>query len=109
MLESLAERVREVLQNNHPEYVMALPHISQYYDMKLVTFGIDQNNISDHSSYFIRPKHSVPLTLYEIETVDVPIVDENDEMDSYTKVQISKPYIAATISKTIISNFKLQS
>ena len=34
------------------------------------------------------------MTLYQIETVPVPIVDENLEANSYSQVLINKPYIA---------------
>ncbi len=33
--------------------------------------------------------------MYEIETVHVPVPDRNHKANSYTKVQIHKPYIAA--------------
>ena len=35
-----------------------------------------------------------PLTLYQLETVPVPIVDKNTKADSYTQLQIKKPYLA---------------
>ena len=34
------------------------------------------------------------MTLYELETVKVPITDTNLAANSYTEVQTSKPYIA---------------
>ena len=35
-----------------------------------------------------------PLILYQIETVPVPILDQNIQANSYTKLQISRPYTA---------------
>ena len=35
-----------------------------------------------------------PLILYQLETVPVPIVDKNTKANSYTELQIKKPYIA---------------
>ena len=35
-----------------------------------------------------------PLILYELETVPVPIIDQNMHAHSYTQLQIRKPYIA---------------
>ena len=35
-----------------------------------------------------------PLILYQIETVSVPIIDKNKQAQSYTHLQIDKPYIA---------------
>ena len=49
--------------------------------MQLVTFGI-----------FIQPYTQQPLTLYQLETVSVPILDQNDKVQSYKHLQIKKPY-----------------
>ena len=35
-----------------------------------------------------------PKTLYEIETVKVPIPDKNEAADSYSEIRYSKPYLA---------------
>ena len=35
-----------------------------------------------------------PLILYQLETIPVPIVDKNTNVDSYTQLQIKKPYLA---------------
>ena len=43
---------------------------------------------------FIQDYQRPPLSLFEIETVPVPIPDENKKADSYTQVQVKKPYIA---------------
>ena len=32
--------------------------------------------------------------MYQIETVPVPILDENEQVQSYTELKIEKPYIA---------------
>ena len=32
--------------------------------------------------------------MYQIETVPVPILDENEQAHSYTELKIEKPYIA---------------
>ena len=42
---------------------------------------------------FIQPYTQQPLVLYQIETVPVSIVDKNTKADSYTHLQVSKPYI----------------
>ena len=35
----------------------------------------------------------MPLTLYEIQTVKIPIEDKNYQADSYSEVKITTPYI----------------
>ena len=62
--------------------------------MKLVTFGIDQDkNLIIQFPEFVSPYTQPRLTLYQVETVPVPILDMNDRAHSYTQLQIIKPYI----------------
>ena len=42
---------------------------------------------------FVQPYMQQPLILYQIETVPVPIVDQNKQANSYTHLQIDRPYI----------------
>ena len=65
--------------------------------MKLVTFSIDRETHSLIISFpvFVKDFHPPPLKLYEVDTVAVPIPDRNNKADSYTKVCINKPYLAA--------------
>ena len=62
--------------------------------MKLVTFGIDRNrNLIIQFPIFVQPYTQQPLILYQLETVPVPIIDKNTKADSYTQLQIKKPYL----------------
>ena len=57
--------------------------------MKLVTVGIERDiNLTIQFSIFVQPYTQQPLILYQIETVPVPIVDENKHANSYTYLQI---------------------
>ena len=63
--------------------------------MKLVTFGIDnQRNLIIQFPVFVQTYTQTRLTLYQIETVPVPILDANNKAQSYTQLKIEKPYIA---------------
>ena len=63
--------------------------------MKLVTYAIEENStLLVTFPIFIQDHNRQPLTVYEIETVKVPIKDENTKANSYTEIQISKPYIS---------------
>ena len=63
--------------------------------MKLFTFGIDRGrNLIVQFPVFIQPYTQQPLILYQIETVLVPIIDQNKEANSCTHLQIDRPYIA---------------
>ena len=71
--------------------------------MKSVTFGIDkEKNLIIQFPVFIQPYKQQPLILYEIETVPVPIIDQNTEAQSYTHLQIHVLYIALN-SETYIT------
>ena len=62
--------------------------------MKLVTFGIDnQRNLIAQFPVFVQPYTQKRLIMYQIETVLVPILDENEQAYSYTELKIEKPYI----------------
>ena len=50
----------------------------------------------------MQPYTQQPLILYQIETVPVPIVNQNTQAHSHTQLQIEKPYIALN-SETYIS------
>jgi hypothetical protein len=86
----------QLVQKSHPEYVVALTQITHYYDMQLATFSVDKTDYSMIVTFpiFITSYSRQELTLYEIETVPVPINDLNEHANSYTEVQITKPYIA---------------
>ena len=95
MLKNLIKKALDMVHKTHPDYIEALPLIHNYYDMKLVTFNIDKNlNLIITFPILIQSFHRRPLTLYEIETVKVPINDDNEQADSYSQVTITKPYIA---------------
>ena len=65
--------------------------------MELVTFSVDRVTHSLIMTFpvFIKDFKQPPLSLFEIETVPVPIPDKNRQVDSYSQVRIQKSYIAA--------------
>ena len=85
------------------DYDLVIPRLHLYYDMQLVTFGIDKNkNLITQFPVFIQPYTQQPVILYQLETVLVPIIDQNTQAQSYTHLQVNKPYIALN-SGTYIS------
>ena len=63
--------------------------------MKLAMFGIDsQKNLIIQFPVFVQAYMQTKLTLYQIETVPVPILDANNKIQSYTQLKIEEPYIA---------------
>ena len=63
--------------------------------MKLVTFNIDRKrNLIIQFPIFVQPYTQQPLIFHQLETVPVPVVDKNTKANTYTQLQITKPYIA---------------
>ena len=91
----ISQAALSMIKNKHPDYVLAIPQASSYYDMRLVTFGIDENDrLVVSFPIFVKDFSRKSMTLYQIETVPVPILDTNEEANSYSQAVINKPYIA---------------
>ena len=94
-LQEILGSIKEMLIKTNPDYDIVIKRLHIYYDMKLVTFGIEINrNLIVQFPVFVQPYTQQPLILYQLETVPVPIVDKNTKADSYTHLQIKKLYLA---------------
>ena len=70
--------------------------------MKLVISGIDdKRNSIVQFSVFVHPYNQQHLTLYQLETVPVPIIGRNENTQSYTHLKVTKPCIALNSEKYI--------
>ena len=95
-LKEISELAIKMIGKENPDYVLALPHITDYYDMKLVTFALDEEDrLIICFPIFVKDYNKEAMTLYQIETVKVPILDKNPNASSYTEMSIQKPYIAS--------------
>ena len=84
-----------MVQKKNPDYVLTIKHVTEYYDMKMVTFGVNDNEELIVAFPVFVPDHTrKSMTLYELETVKVPITDTNLAANSHTEIKTSKPYIA---------------
>ena len=102
-LQGILAEVKKSLQHTNPDYTLVLERLHLYYDMQLVTFGIDKDmNLVIQFSVFMQPYTQKPLILYQLETVPVPILHTNTEAQSYTHLKVRKPYLALN-SETYIS------
>ena len=82
---------------------MVIDRLHLYYDMPLITFGIDKNvNLIIQIPIFVQQYTQKPLILYQLEMVPIPVLDQHIKAQSYTHLQIKKPYIALN-SKTYTS------
>ena len=95
-LEKILSEVRIAIAKSNKDYDLVLIRLYLYYDMKLVTFVIDnQRNLIVQFPVFVQPYTQKRLVMYQIETVPVPILDENKQVHSYTELKIEKPYITS--------------
>ena len=102
-LQGILAEVKKSLQHTNPDYALVLERLHLYYNMQLVTFGINRDmNLVIQFPVFIQPYIQKPLVLYQLETVPVPILDTNTEAQSYTHLHVNKPYLALN-SETYIS------
>ena len=102
-LQEILNSVKETLIKSNPDYDIVIKRLHLYYDMKLVTFGIDRDrNLIIQFPIFVQPYIQQPLILHQLETVLLPILDENSNAQSYTELKIRKLYIALN-SETYIN------
>ena len=79
-LQEILAEVTKSLQQTNPDYSLVLDRLHLYYDMHLVTFGIDREmNLVIQFPVFIQPYIQKHLILYQLETMPVPILDTNME------------------------------
>ena len=84
-LKEILSEVKTALQTSNPDYDLVIDRLHLYYDVQLVTLGIDKDkNLIIQFPLFIQPYTQQPLILYQLETVPVPIIDQNTQVQSYT-------------------------
>ena len=78
-LQEILAEITKSLQQTNPDYALVLDRSHLYYDMQLVTFGIDRemNPVIQFLVFILLPYIQKPLILYQLETVPVPILDTN--------------------------------
>ena len=94
-LQLILSQVKAALAKTNKDYDLVLSRLYLYYDMKLVTLGIDQDkNLIIQFPMFVQPYVQTKLTLYQKETVPMSILGANNNAQSYTQLKVEKPYIA---------------
>ena len=94
-LERILSEVSKAITKSNKDYDLVLIRPYLYNGTKLVTFGVDKKrNLIEHFPVFVQPYTQNRLIRYQIETLPVPILDQNEKVQSYTQLKIDKPYIA---------------
>ena len=100
---TILQEVKEALQVNNRDYDLVIKRVYLYYDMKLVPFGTDdQRNLIIQFPVFVQLYTQQHLKLYQMETVPVSIMDENEQAQSYIYLKVKNSYIALN-SETYIT------
>ena len=89
-LKEILKAVRNTVRKTNPGYDLVIKRLHLYYDMKLITFGIDSsNNHIIQFPVFIQPYTQQPLILHQLQMVPVPVIDQNTHAHFYTHLQIN--------------------
>ena len=97
-LQEILNSGNKTLIKSNPDYDTVIKRLHLYYNMKLVTFGIDRKrNLIIQFPIFVQPYTQQPLIWYQIEMVPFPMVDKNTRANSYTEILVKKPYIALNL------------
>ena len=91
-LKEILNVVRTTVRKTNPDYDLVIKRL--FYDMILVTFGIDRDrNLIIQFPVFIQPYTQQLLILYQMETTSSNH-RSNTQAHSYIHLQVDKPYIA---------------
>ena len=102
-LQEILGKVKKAIQITNPNCDIVIKRLHLYYDMKLITFGIDEDgNLIVQFPVFVQQYTQQPLILYQIETVLVPTMDQNKQAHFYIHLQIDRPYIALNSERYIL-------
>ena len=74
-LQSILAEVKKSLHHTNPDHTLVLDRLHLYYDMQLITFGIDEDMNLVQFPILIQTYTQKPLILYQLERVPVLILD----------------------------------
>ena len=101
-LRGILNEVKTAIRKTNPDYELVIDRLHLYYDIQLVTFGIHKDkNLIIQFPVFVQPYTQQPLILYQLEAVPIPIIEQNTQVQSYTHLQVIKPYIALNLETSI--------
>ena len=94
-LREILNEVKTNIWKTNPYFDLVIERLHLYYGMQLVTFGINKDkNLIIQFPVFIQVYTQQPLIQYQLETVPVPVIEQNMQVQSYTHLQVNKQYIA---------------
>ena len=83
-LREILNDVKTTIRRMNPDYDLVIDRLHLYYNMQLATFGINNDkNLIIQFPVFLQSYTQQLLILYQIETVPVPIINQNTQVQSY--------------------------
>ena len=106
-LQEVLGKGKKAIQISNPDYDIVIKRLHMYYDMELITFGINkERNLIVQFPAFVQPYTQQQLILYQIEIVPVPNIDQNILAHSYIHLQIGRTYIVLNSETYILLDNK---
>ena len=100
-LTSYLKHVEEVIQEEYPQYELAIQEINKYYDINFVSFVAYDSTLFVHVPIYLKLKEQPILDLFRTESYAIPhdpadlVSNEYGEwIGSYTKIEFEKKYMA---------------
>ena len=91
----ILNEVKTSTQETNPDYDLVIDRLHCYYNMQLVTFGINkEKNLIIQFPVFFQPYIQQPLNTLSIRNNTICHYRPDTQMQSYTHLQVNKPYIA---------------
>ena len=97
-LQLFLEAFEDDLYEHAPNYELVFQNVYDYYAYKMVAFTNTPSQLVVQLPLLLKLKVQVPMSLYHVETVPVPL-DENTYRgleQHYTQIQVSEDYLAMT-------------
>ena len=73
------------IQRTNTDYDLVIKRLHLYYDMKLAKFSVDRDRKSYNTISSLHTAiHTTTANTVSVETVPVPVIDQNTQAHSYT-------------------------
>ena len=98
VLSKYLETIKDDLEDTAPEYKPVFTSVYQYYGNSLASFTNTIDNLLLQLPILIKLKVQIPMSLFSIETVPIPLDAETylGEKREYTQIILETEYIALT-------------
>ena len=98
VLSKYLETIKDDLEDTAPEYEPVFTNVYQYYGNSLASFTITIDDLLLQLPILINLKVQIPMSLFSIETVQIPLDEETylGDQREYTQIILETEYIALT-------------